>query len=275
MNPGHQVRYYRDMHRSRTPKRSPLEHLAKLRLLSLVLSFAALSTGCEPSDAGHRCETSIQTYPLDQATSSGMTGQAFAAQAVGSFPVTLSMLPAPGAKVTLSPIPDGTQATLTIEAASSSFSHILSTYVPCKPGHACTDDLKMCFDQFSLPIRARLLAQNPPIDETWVGEMIAEDPADPDRAAMGHQPNSGQHAVRIRIERPTHSFQGALKVSEPTLRPGEHLLSHSLALTAQLKDGKLLNASVQSAMETETKGGGDGGSMSSGRVPLLTLSPAQ
>lgn len=246
-----------------------------LRQLLLPLASSLVLLGCDPSDRGHRCEDRVTNYPLAEMTPSQMSGQAFGKRALGEHKVTISpeeQDPGTG-KLTLPSISPDTPATLTVELApNATFSHILSTYIPCARNAVCTADIKICQDQFALPVRVRLTAPNGAIDEVWEGELRGLDPKDPDPNSAQIQPGQDTQA-KLRLLRPAESFTGAFKVGEPQLKPGMVLRSHDIALVATFEEGKLLSAQLMSYTETRD-GKGKDAMVGMGRRGLFLIKPA-
>lgn len=248
--------------------------MAMRALLSLALMLpCVLLSAC---DRGHRCEERSVEYPdLAKTTPAGLSGHDFAKLAVGSYPITLST-PHTSQEdnfVTLTPaISNHTRATLVVEVMPQGvFSHIVSTYVPCKSWAACTDNVVVCQSRLSLPVRARLSTADGRINETWEGELMGNDPSK-DLVGNAKPGTAKLEVVSFALRRAPDSFGPSLSFSAPRLDPGVKLGQHDIVLSASFGEAGLMSGALRSDFEAQGGKGKEGWQMQS-RQELLTFQP--
>lgn len=211
----------------------------------------ALAMGCGTTVP--TCKDTATLYDLGQAAPGGQTGTAIAQHAIGVHPVRLSLIQTPSEPIRITPaIPDNTEGTLTISVIpGAQWSHVISEYVACSSNINCADKAVSCSDYFTVPIQARLTAFNGTIDETWNGELVANDMNDPEVQATMLPDGS---AANLSVKRDANSFLGNLKIATRPLHSNETLTGHEVVLEAAFKEGKLLKAQLSDESDTETSG---------------------
>lgn len=225
-------------------------------------------------DAGHRCEDITQSYPQGQATPSGMTSDVFSRGVLRTHEVVLSPY-GQGDTATerrASLIPANTRATLTVEPyQEGTFSHIQSTYIPCKSPEGCADEQVVCLDSFSLPVRVRVSAPNGSIDESWVGALTGLDPSDPN---LGDDQSQALQVRKIELLRPADSFLGAFEIPKPRLPSNYRISKESIYLKVNWRQGTFQDGVISTRIDYRSGSGSNAGRGYVG-APLVEITAAR
>lgn len=200
-----------------------------------------------PEDRGHRCEEVAQVYALGQPTPSGMTSDRFAQVVLGEHLVMLGFVRLDASNPG---VPEKTQGVMRVELSPGAvFSHVRSTYIPCKDPEGCPEKAVECYDSFSLPVRVMVQATNGAMDEFWVGALTGLDVKD---ARLGKLDDTRR---RLDLSRPAHTFQGAFKLPALLLPEDAELKEHELVLRASWSDTGFEGGNISNLVQYFTGSG--------------------
>lgn len=252
-------------------KAQPLDFQIMHRGWFLSLAPLILSLGCGSSIP--TCEETAHLYDINHSLPSGLSGKNLAQHAVGVHPVELTVSESAAQLGRVTPaFPNKTPGTLTITLApGAQWSHVISEYVPCDR-HNCADLQVYCTDFYSVPVTARLTAFNGSIDETWQGELRANDPNDPDAAGRETDPHGG--VASISMIRDASTFVGSLKVTPEPVPSGETVTRRELQLSASFTDGAMSPALILERVEREQNASNADAGMFTSVGPVIQILPA-
>lgn len=222
-----------------------------MRKCAILAGFALLACDEPPQDRGHRCERlASSALGLQQQLVTGTTGQELIKLAAGTHPLSLKLRPISPSmpKCTISPIPDQSSATLTIEPVpGEGLTYVTSTYIPCREGASCPEARPRCYNTFYVPVTARLTAHDGSINEVWEGELEGVDLAD------ARAPSAGVTEKRtawLSFFRARNTFTNRFQISAPQFDRPVDLLGDDLVLNASFFEQELAGGNVQLKLST-------------------------